>query len=99
MELIAIKLFFGRIWKFLSELPWQVWAGIAVVALCGASYCVGETDGVAKERAANEKEVAEIRKKRDQAAKRAEEADAKLAAIVAKNILERRTELDNDTAL
>ena len=84
--------------SFLKGLPWQIYAGVGVLLLCGLSYCAGERTGREDERAAWEQEVAEIRAERDEAAKRAAMADEALADQVAKNILERRKELDDATA-
>ncbi len=81
--------------NWLKGLPWQVWAGIAVIAAVGLSYCVGERNGTADERAAWETKVAEIRAERDAAMQDATEKDQALADIVAADILENRKELDD----
>ena len=84
--------------NWLKGLPWQVWAGIALLALCGLSYCAGERSGKAEERSKWEAEVAEIRAEREEAAKRAEELDDALAIQIAATITQRRQELDDVTA-
>lgn len=84
--------------NWLKSLPWQVYAGIGAILLLGISYCAGESHGRTEERIKWENKVAEIRKERDEQAKRAEEADEALAKQIAATITARREELDNDTA-
>ena len=84
--------------SFFKGLPWQVYAAIGVLVLCGASYCTGERYGRSEERAAWEAQVAEIRAEREALAVKVEELDEALAIQVAATITQRRQELDDVTA-
>lgn len=84
--------------NWLKGLPWQAWAAIAAVALCGLSYCAGERSGKLNERDKWEERVSEIRAERDKAMRDAAESDRALQLQIDASIDGRRKELDDETA-
>lgn len=40
----AIPMFLKTAFGFFGKVPWQIYAGLAVLVLCGLSYCKGRAD-------------------------------------------------------
>lgn len=88
-----IALWAGRALAFLGKVPWQIWAGLALILAVGLSYCQGHRTGYNKadaewterlekaEREAKAKAVAAERSADEQQQERATEFEAEQEAL------------------